>query len=221
MGTTFRRLAELATETICENRLLPKYFLRRLKGRRSAFMRSVVKVGGVGAEIGVQKGFFTHAILQNAEPSRLHLIDPWYLLGGEWPWASASKSTTKALQNIIYWFRKELADKTVVLHIGLDDDVLPTFQDEYFDWVYLDTSHFYDDTKRELELLDRKVKPHGVILGDDWFSAPNHHFYGQYRAINEFVESKGYRFVAVDEPGHQWAICKAETTENSNQPSEP
>ena len=95
------------------------------------------------------------------------------------------------------------------LHIGFDEDVLQQFPDHYFDWVYLDTSHEYESTKVELSLLSRKVKPEGIILGDDWFSDPSHLFYGQYRAVTEFVRDFGYSIVYASDTDHQWAIRKA------------
>ena len=197
-------------EILAENRFLPKSILRNRSTSRARVLRSFVHPDGIGAEIGVQKGFFTHVILHHTQPRRLHLIDPWYLLGEKWAWATTNQSTIKALSNIIYWFQQELVSGKVVLHINFDEQVLLDFPDAYFDWVYLDTSHSYDHTKRELALLDIKIKPSGIILGDDWFPDPDHKFFGQYRAINEFVSEKGYRILYADDTDNQWVIKKQE-----------
>jgi hypothetical protein len=196
-------------EALAENLLIPSRFLRLRAQKRSIFLASQVKHGQIGAEIGVQKGLFTHGILHHCKPQKLHLIDPWYLLGDHWPWANANQSTTKALRNIIYWFRKQLSEGSVILHIGFDEEILNQFPDSYFDWVYLDTSHEYEHTKRELVILDKKVKAGGVIVGDDWFTEPDHVFYGQYLAITEFMKTHNYEFAALDEENHQFAIKKA------------
>lgn len=201
-----RSRIEAAVEALAESRLLPRSIMSRRPVRRNRFLRSLGIYGGVGAEIGVQKGFFSHALLHTLQPEQLHLIDPWYLLGDEWSWATGSKSTRKALANIRHWFRREMAIQRVVVHVGLDEAVLPTFPDNFFDWVYLDTSHSYDQTKQELALLASKVKRSGVILGDDWFSDPSHPFHGQYVAINEFVDESAYQFVYANDIDHQWAI---------------
>lgn len=197
---------EAAVETLAENRLLPHWVMSRRPVRRNRFLRSLGIQGGMGAEIGVQKGLFSHALLHTLRPKQLHLIDPWYLLGEEWEWATGSKSTRKALANIRHWFQREIASERVVVHVGLDEAVLPTFPDGFFDWVYLDTSHSYDQTKQELAILAHKVKRSGVILGDDWFSEPSHSFHGQYLAINEFVDEGAYQFVYANNTDHQWAI---------------
>jgi len=205
------RLADSLVSFLAENRLLPQALMARRQRKRIRFLRSLGISGGTGAEIGVQKGFFSHTLLRELSPQRLHLIDPWYLLGDKWEWASGNKSTNKAVRNVLYWFRRELSAPAprVALHIGFDEDVLQQFPDHYFDWVYLDTSHEYEPTKVELSLLSKKVKPEGIILGDDWFSDPSHLFYGQYRAVTEFVRDFGYSIVYASDTDHQWAIRKA------------
>jgi len=42
--------------------------------------------GGVGAELGVHKGYFSPVLLEGLAPEKLYLIDPWYLQGKEWTW---------------------------------------------------------------------------------------------------------------------------------------
>jgi hypothetical protein len=166
--------------------------------------------GGIGAEIGVHKGFFSHTLLWALRPERLHLIDPWYLLGEKWEWASGNQSTNKALRNVLFWFRRELAgpQARVELHIGYDEEVLTHFSDNYFDWVYLDTSHTYEQTKVELALLTNKIKSGGVIAGDDWFTDSAHPFFGQYRAITEFLSESGFVLLYSSDADHQWALRK-------------
>lgn len=204
------KLFHLVADVLSENRLLPRSMLKRRGATRIRFLRSMhIAPNGVGAEIGVQKGFFSHLILEELHPARLHLIDPWYLIGERWPWATTNQSTSKALRNIIHWFRKELTEKRIVLHIGYDEEILAGLPDHYFDWVYLDTSHEYEHTRRELELLHAKVKPNGIIMGDDWFSDPNHEFYGQYRATQEFIRDKNYTVVYSSDEDHQWAIRRS------------
>jgi len=199
------------SESLAENLLIPPVLLKQRSRKRSLFLASLTKPNQIGAEIGVQKGLFTHGILHHCKPKKLHLIDPWYLLGSHWSWANANQSTTKALRNIIYWFREQLSDGSVALHIGFDEEILNQFEDYYFDWVYLDTSHEYEHTKRELIILDKKVKTGGVIVGDDWFTDPGHEFYGQYLAVTEFMKEYNYEFAALDDAAKQFAIRKIQT----------
>ena len=49
-------------------------------------LKPYLKENAVAAELGVLKGDFSHPILQSLKPAKLHLVDPWYLLGPEWAW---------------------------------------------------------------------------------------------------------------------------------------
>jgi len=42
------------------------------------------------------------------------------------------------------------------------------FEDEYFDFIYLDASHDYDSVKEDLEVWYPKLKPGGTIAGHDF-----------------------------------------------------
>ena len=173
---------------------------------RSAFIESMLPRGGVGAELGVHRGYFTPDLLELTRPSRLHLIDPWYLLGKEWKWGNGNRSTVDALVGVIHAFRDELVSGQVVLHIGGDLDILPTFPDAYFDWVYVDTSHTYEHTLAELRILKEKVKTEGIIAGDDWRSDPSHKHHGVCKAVAEFAAQSDYQIVYANATDLQWAI---------------
>lgn len=84
-------IAAVIVDVLSESRLLPRAVMARRGAQRIAFLKRVGIKGGVGAEIGVQKGFFSHVLLSAIQPAKLHLMDPWYLIGEEWPWAVANK----------------------------------------------------------------------------------------------------------------------------------
>lgn len=174
---------------------------------RAEFVRSLLPHGGVGAELGVHHGEFSAELLELAEPVRLHLIDLWYLFGREWHWGEGEeRSTIGALKGILDRFETELVSGRVVLHIGDDLELLPSFPDAYFDWVYVDSVHVYEHAQRELELLAAKVKPGGVIAGDDWVSNPDHPHHGVSLAAFEFTEGGGGELVYASDDDLQWAI---------------
>lgn len=173
---------------------------------RAEILKEIIPPHGIGAEIGVHKGVFTHAIIQILKPQKLHLIDLWYLFGEKWPWATEDKSTINALIQILDTFRQELVEKSVILHIGFALDVLKEMPNNYFDWVYLDTSHRYEDTLKELNLLKAKVKPDGIIAGDDWYPDPQELHYGVYKAVNEFINQNNYALIYSNVNNKQWAI---------------
>ena len=183
---------------------------RRRGSVRARFLAEVIPKGGIGAEIGVYKGHFTRFLLDGAAPEQLHLIDPWYLLGETWEWADGNQSTIDALVGVLRSYAIELIGGRAVLHVGYDLDVLPTFPDHFFDWVYLDSSHEYEHSVRELELLAMKVKAGGVIAGDDWQTDPAHVHHGVCRAVRELIAREPYDLMYANDTDKQWAIRRGD-----------
>lgn len=174
--------------------------------RRARVLEKVIKPGGVGVECGVYKGEFSLALLERLAPSRLYLMDPWYLMTREWHWGEGDRSTVSALCNILRRFEDELVSGRVVLRIDSDLNALAQLPDHHLDWAYLDSSHLYPHTVKELASLCRKVKPGGIISGHDWRPDPAHKHHGVCKAVREAVDRGEFELVLVDEPTIQWAV---------------
>jgi hypothetical protein len=83
-------------------------------------------------------------------------------------------------------FAPEVAAGQVFIHRGDSHTVCEQFEDEYFDWIYIDGNHLYEFAIRDLRLYHRKVKPGGFLTGDDyaeggWWQG------GVKKAVDEFV----------------------------------
>ena len=141
-----------------------------------------------------------------ARPQHLYAVDPWYLAEAEWTWARGHRSTVLGLAGALRRSRTAVAAGGVEIRIAFDTDFLRGLDDHHLDWAYIDTTHEYDQTREELELLERKVRARGIVAGDDWQTEPGHRHYGVKRAIDEFVAAGRAQLVRVDEPIHQWAI---------------
>lgn len=178
---------------------------------RRKFVQEVLPLGGIGAELGVHKGYFTRCLLDNSKPRRLHLVDPWYLLGSEWPWTGGNRCTVRGLVGVFLAFRKEIKTGQVEVHVSGDLEVLTGFSDGYLDWAYVDSSHEYMHTLQELEMLKCKVCENGVIAGDDWQIDPNHPHHGVCRAVLEFIDREPYELVYSSALDKQWAIRRIKT----------
>jgi len=141
--------------------------------------------GGVVAEVGVAGGDFSAEILARNKPAKLHLIDAW-----------SSKRCAAQLDKVKSRFQSELKTGRVAITQGLSTDVLPTFPDHYFDWVYIDTDHSFETTLAELTLCHTKVKQDGRIAGHN-FSAGNVVTpmpYGVIEACLKYCVDFGWRF---------------------------
>lgn len=176
---------------------------------RGPIIEKYLPKNAVGVELGVLKGNFTSVLFNRLTPKELHVIDPWYLLSAEWDWKMDYPSTIDALCDVLKRFKKEIEERKIVVHVQDDLKALKEFQDNYFDWVYLDSSHHYEHTVAELELLRFKVKPEGIISGDDWRSDSSHIHHGVYKAVNEFMVKYDYKLIYADDSSGQWFIVKA------------
>ena len=150
-------------------------------------MLSKLKKRGEIAEIGVAQGDFSELILKITEPKSLHLIDIW-----------SSKTYNAGLFKKVATKFKELIDGgRVQIHRKLSTDAAGDFQDNYFDWIYIDTTHSYDMTREELVKYAPKVKHNGIIAGHDytmgnWDSLNK---YGVIEAVHEFCVKYGWELV--------------------------
>jgi len=122
----------------------------------------------VGAEIGVWEGAFSRRILAIVEPRVLHLIDPW-VHQPEYPGtifgrASAASRMDAIAQGVVARFG---ADPRVRIHRMTSEAALTAMPDASLDWVYIDGNHNEPFAGRDLELALAKVRPDGIIAGDD------------------------------------------------------
>jgi len=169
--------------------------------------------GSVCAEIGVFRGEYTRHILEITKPRELHLIDGWWHLYGEYfpdwgPYTEYGRlSTRQAYEDVQHAVRIAAGTSDVITHVGDDCDILETFADGYFDWVYLDSSHRYEETLQELEVLSRKVRSDGIIAGDDWLDDPTDINGGAGVAIDEFCLANKWKVDRRDN-FKQWRISR-------------
>ena len=132
----------------------------------------------VVAEIGINEGDFSNLILTVCNPTKLVLIDVW-----------ASKRYHGGLfDKVKNRFAKQIEKGQVEIIRDLSFGGIAACQDEYFDWVYLDTDHTYNTTRRELELLRPKMKKGGIISGHDYIIGNWNagYRYGVVEAVREF-----------------------------------
>lgn len=152
--------------------------------------------GGVVAEVGVFRGDFAWPIRTIVEPDELHLIDPW---GDNDPSYKEQRAAmlVDAYENVRGRFGPDIASGRVVLHRDFSTKVAPEFPDHYFDWIYVDGRHDYENAKSDLLAFKDKVKPDGLILGHDFSSYRNPRAFGVINAVLEFTKEEGFRVVMI------------------------
>ena len=177
--------------------------------RRKNFLELLPK-NSICAELGCGKGPFSRLILQITEPKRFFIVDPyWKAYGDEYPYRDSET----------YDYFKRAQDKIrpcenyqcVTFVIEYDTIFLSDYPDNYFDWIYLDTSHQYEQTLKEMPMLKAKVKDEGILCGHDYGRKKRGKYYGNTVAINEWLDNnEDYELYLLDNFS-QWIIRKKET----------
>jgi hypothetical protein len=168
----------------------------------------------IGAEIGVHRGDFSERLLSVTQPKLLFLIDPWAyetdatyaqsLYGGEAGGDQGHMDDRYAA--VRRRFAAEIEAGQVRVLRDTSDNALRAMDDGALDWVYIDGNHLYEYVKADLELAFRKVRPGGVISGDDyargdWWKG------GVKRAVDEFVKARNLSAARI--VGRQFLLAKA------------
>ena len=150
-------------------------------------MLELLPKNGVVAELGVDNGDFTEEILNISNPNKLELVDTW---------GSARFNDTK-YNSVRNRFSQYIENKKVSITRQLSTDAAGLFDDNYFDWIYIDTNHSYQTTKEELHAYKHKVKNAGFIAGHDYvmgnWNKPSK--YGVIEAVAEFCVQENWKIV--------------------------
>ena len=167
-----------------------------------------IKAGDVCAEVGVWKGAFSEHILWR-QPSKLHLIDPW--AHQDFPvddpnelriYCCGQEEMDKIYNGVVNKFSEV---ESVKIHRKFSTDI--SFPKEYFDWVYIDANHSYENVLEDLRHYRPFIKPGGFLCGDDYGSNDSYPYSngGPERAVQEFIKENGLE-TKINLQGFQFCI---------------
>jgi hypothetical protein len=156
----------------------------------------------VGAEIGVYKGGFGEFLLDHCK--KLYLVDPWFRAGGFWHTEIPNDSRVTTVIDILSIYKTEIEMGKVEVIIDYSENFFRSISDYYFDFIYVDSSHIYENTLREIMLAHSKLKGGGYLFGDDYDPNPQSKQHGVFRAVNDYVARTGARMILNS--GRQWGL---------------
>lgn len=150
---------------------------------------------GIVAELGVDKGDFSEQIMTYNSPNKLYLIDLW----------KSERYNRNKMNFVKKRFYKEIEQGKIVILRGKSIDELKKFDDNYFDWIYIDTTHSYLQTIQELNICRLKVKNNGIIAGHDYSKGNINKGlpYGVVLAVNEFCLKYNWEFLYLTHETHR------------------
>lgn len=155
------------------------------------------------AELGVDEGVFSQKILSYTHPDKLYLIDLW----------DSENYEEEKYHSVKDKFEDEIGEGMVEIIRERSEIALTNrFDDGVLDWVFIDTTHSYEQTKTELERSRQKVKPDGVIAGHDYCvgEVDTGYPYGVIPAVHEFCASNGWEIshLSLETHGHRSFLLK-------------
>ena len=138
----------------------------------------------VCAEVGVQTGYFSAQILARTAPQALHLID---------------RDISQIRDDRYPEVQSAVQQGVVKLHEGASADILATFPDRYFDWIYIDADHSYAGVVLDIGQALRVVKQNGLIVFNDYvkYSALELIQYGVMEAVNDLCLTHAFEMVGL------------------------
>ena len=134
------------------------------------------------AEVGVCRGALCRSLLKNCHDQikEYWAIDPWQHIGNG---HGKSSRYDDERWETLYLRNCERMITHPQLHIVRSKslNVVDLFPDHYFDLVYLDASHKYEDIRRDIDIWILKVKEGGILAGHDYYKKTE----GVYKAVQE------------------------------------
>jgi len=159
----------------------------KAKVRRQMLQR--MPKGGICVEVGVWRGEFTRMLLNQLQPDKMILIDPWKNFD-ERTDAFDGQTKDQEFEDIYNSVRAKYASEIdagqLEVKRGLSGDVLKDMTAESLSFIYLDGDHSYEGVKADLAAALPLMKTGGIIMMDDyhrrgWWGD------GVIRAANEFI----------------------------------
>jgi hypothetical protein len=165
-----------------------------------------------GAAALVWEGDLSSKLLQQVRPKKLLLVDPWAfdprfadsLFGGGS--AKSQVDMDAVCQKVHKRFATEITQGVVSVHRCSSAEFAGSVAAEALDWVYIDGNHTYEFVLTDLRSWYPKVRPGGLMAGDDYDRPDEWWDDGVTKAVMEFVKTEAVMVEAIH--NHQYVLRK-------------
>jgi len=140
------------------------------------------------AEIGVEYGGYTDIYYPILKKSKIYLIDLWKTEGNDYYFSNNPGQVEDGYKKIIEKYNDA---KNVTICKGYSSDWALNFEDEFFDWIYIDADHTTEAVLSDLKYWYPKLKKGGIISGHDYHADPSnkdYSYFGVDEAVNSFFK---------------------------------
>ena len=192
--------------------LLNNYFfyfktkIKKISSDKRAYILEQLDKNSNLVEVGVWKGDFSKQIWNISSPNLLVLVDSWTFdekVRGCAPQVSGEEPLN---QNFFDQAKKDTYNKFEKIqnvHI-LDFNSLEAssrYEDNFFDYIYIDAEHTYQAVTKDLEVWYPKLKKNGTLFGDDYYWREEDDTLSLHRAYQEFIQKNHIK---------KWCVFKSQ-----------
>jgi hypothetical protein len=150
-------------------------------------------LNGIGIEIGVAEGNYSEILLKTSNLKTLYLLDIWEtydpILPNEPQEIIRKPYGEMRYKNVIKNMAK-YGDRTKIIR-GDSKEVFKQFPDYFFDFIYIDADHSYENALQDINNWYPKCKINGVFAGHDYINEMTRRGWcGVKQAVDEFFYTK-------------------------------
>ena len=185
----------------------------------------IFQPSGNGIEVGVYKGEFSNAILKTCPDLNLYLLDCWQAQDPSLYHDILNASDAEMAENLISTINnnKNYFNRLKIIK-DFSDNAVKFFEDNFFDFIYIDANHSYEMAKKDISLWYPKLKKGGLFAGHDYLNKVLHmktinklnyeqteaYTYQVKLAVDEFAEEKKIKVYSTNEEHlfKTWFILK-------------
>jgi hypothetical protein len=160
----------------------PLYLVRQLYTTNNLDYFNEICKPLLAIEIGVLRGDFSQSILESFNIKKLYLVDPFKPYVDKIINKKVFESEME--ENYKHVLNKFNNNKKVELLRKTSLEASKLFNDEFFDFIYIDGDHSFESVYEDLNLWFPKLLKNGVIAGDDYFHPSGIEVR---KAVNKFV----------------------------------
>ena len=192
--------------------LLNNYFfyfkakIKKISADKRAYILEQLDKNSKIVEVGVWKGDFSRQILNISSPNLLVLVDSWKFdekVRGCAPQVSGEEPLN---QNFFDQAKKDTYGKFEnVQNVNILDlnslEASSKYEDNFFDYIYIDAEHTYKAVTKDLEVWYPKLKKNGTLFGDDYYWREEDDTFSLHIAYQEFIKKNHIK---------KWCVFKSQ-----------
>lgn len=164
-------------------------------------------------EIGTWRGDFANLMCSKLQPNKFYAIDPFALYEGYTDKPDVNEFGNQAnLDRLAEQVKARVAGmlpngRSQLLR-EMSCNAVNQFADNSVDVVYVDADHKYEPVLADIRAWYAKVKPGGILCGDDYIEGSHIEKFGVIEAVKDFATEMNLTFAITTGPNPSWAFCK-------------